>query len=474
MSTPANPYNPLQPVEEFSLFYGREDALAFFRQNLVGAHHRHALVLLGWRGIGKSSLLRQLSHQIDERYRLCAINLGELDLPRIDVLLAALVDNILLTLEDAEVSTYRLPEWPDLEGEALVDWFFGDYLGVALAALRQRHLLLVLDDAHLLLNDPGREPVAGEAVEGTSASVTGRDFLARLAAVIGAQDRLDVICALDATFEDRALQIDLLNNPALHFRLAELPLGEAEFLVRESFEVVTEFEDGVVEEILVQAGGHPFLLHSICRLLYRRSEERAHAGPVTTHDLAAVSDAVYEQIDDVYRPLWADSNQNERLTLTGLVHLSRREPGRAVALDRLHTWLASSGSTITTTQLAAALRSLDYKGLVRPDGDVYSLPATLLSTWVEANSGIAAGAAPVSRAEMRLVPIIGVIVVVVLIAVLGVASFSGLFDTGDESSDSDLATRELDFTVPAPDEPLTLTPGTPVLPADDDDVSLDE
>jgi ABC-type arginine transport system ATPase subunit len=78
VSVTPNPYNPLQPTENPTCFFGREEAFAFFRQNLVGTPHDHALVLTGRRGLGKSSLLRQLA--LDDRYRICIVNLGAFEL----------------------------------------------------------------------------------------------------------------------------------------------------------------------------------------------------------------------------------------------------------------------------------------------------------------------------------------------------------------------------------------------------------
>ena len=205
MAAIPNPYNPLQPADDPVYFYGREDAFAFFRQRLVGTAHERALVLIGRRGLGKSSLLRQLPHQIDDTYRSCIINVGALDLGSEGALLAGLVDEIHLALEQAEASTYRLPDWPTPgEGEPtqLREWFKAEYLQVALAALRGRHLLLAFDDAHLMLEamDRGALPA---------------DWLHYVETLLAAHERLDLILALDAAFENRVLSIELTNDPTL-------------------------------------------------------------------------------------------------------------------------------------------------------------------------------------------------------------------------------------------------------------------
>src|SRR5690554_3452717 len=308
MESVPNPYNPLEPVENPAQFFGREDAFAFFRQHLVGVPLRHALVLIGRRGLGKSSLLRQLQHHVDERYRVCVIDLTLVDLRGEESLFAALVDEIHATLERAEVSTYRLPDWPQTGDESLADlraWFRDVYLDVAMTALRARHLLIALDDAHLLLEaiDKGTLPA---------------DLLDYFGALQAAYDRLNFAFALDIRHEDRALTIPLLADPALHFRLAELPPGDAERLVREPVADLYSFDEGLVPRILALVDGDPFLLTSICRLIFRRSEERHHAGSIIELDMIAVYPAVLDQASDILRPQWRDASPNERLTLVAL------------------------------------------------------------------------------------------------------------------------------------------------------------
>lgn len=430
-----NPYNPLQSNPEY--YYGREEAFAFFRQNLVGAAHKHALVLVGRRGLGKTSLLHQLPYQLDERYSLCIVSLGLIGLGDEHSFFAALVDDIRSALEQAEASTYRLPEWPeDAEPGELRDWFRDEYLEIALTALRTRHLLLALDDAHLLLEaiDHGALPA---------------DHLDYLLAVLLKYPRLDMLFTLDEAFEDRILSLELFRDPTLHFRLAELSLEDAERLVREPVQDVYHYEDGVIEQILALAGGHPFLLHSICRLLFRRSEERHHAGPVIENDLAAVDDAVLDQGSDVLNPLWQAASQNERLVLTGMVRLSADHPDEGVAFGSLYDWINTSGYEMNKTKVAAALRSLDYKGLIRaePDG-TYALMAQFIPRWLNANHALDVKKKTASKINTAtLVPLGGLGAALLLVGGLVAASLAGVFD-GDEavpSKGSPTATLSLNY-----------------------------
>jgi hypothetical protein len=424
MTAIPNPYNPLNPTEHPAYFVNRAETFTFFRQNLAGAAFGRALALIGRRGLGKTSVLYQLAGQLDERYVVCLVALGNASLADEESLILAMTEDIRLALDLAGSSTYRLPEWPPEvdpgeELPAIRDWFESDYLTIAVTALRGRTLILALDDAHLLFPAIQHGAVPGDIW----------DFLGGLMIT---HPRIELVVSVDAAYEDQALATTLLSDPVLHTRLSELSREDAAVLVQQPLEGVARYDEGVVADILALAGGHPFLLHSICRLLFRRSEERNHNGPITEHDLIAVQDAALEQSSEIFEPLWQDMAQNERLALTALVALNEEYPGAGATLEDLHTWATAHGYTPNTTQLAAALRSLDYKGLVEIDMQArYTLPALLIAGWVAANSPIEM--APVAQpSASRFVPVVGLVAALLIVAALGAAAFLGAFDAGDE------------------------------------------
>ena len=421
----ANPYNPLQPNP--ACFFGREDVFAFLRQHLVGTALDRALVLVGRRGLGKSAVLVQLEQQIEARYRPCLLTLGAESFDNEAELLALLVAAIRRTLEEAEASTYRVPDWPGMDavddaGQPvdLRAWFRDEFLDVALSALRQRHLLLALDDAHLLL----------DAVE---AGALPADFWDYVGSLLAGYERCDLLVTLDAAYENRAQHIDLFSDPALQFRLHELSRPTAEQLVREPMEAYVVYEGGLVDRVLAWGGGHPFLLQVMCYMLFRRSEERSHHGTLSNADLEAASDAILEQTDEVFAPLWARASHNERLALTAVVRLSEALPGETLPHTAIHTWLSTAGYDINSTQLAAALRALDYEGLVRAGTDDFTLPAGLIAAWVSANTSSEVNRAPRSPLDWaRVLRVTALVLVIALAGGAGIAALGGVFDGGDD------------------------------------------
>lgn len=426
MTSIPNPYDPLSPTEHPAYFVDREDTFAFFRQNLTSAARRHGLALIGRRGLGKTSVLYQLAGQLDERYVVCLVSLATTTLTDEEAFIVALTDDIRLALDLAGSSTYRLPEWPpDAEegaAETSIRWWFSTvYLDIAMTALRGRTLILALDDAHLLF----------PAIRQGALPADLWDFLGEL---LVTHPRLELVAALDAAHEDEALATPLLGDPVLHTRLAELAREDAAMLVQRPVEGVARYDEGVVGQILAWAGGHPFLLHSVCRLLFRRSEERNHNGPITAHDLIAVQDAALEQAGEIFEPLWAGMSHNERLALTALAALHQEYPDAGATLDDLHAWAGERGYTPNQTQLAAALRSLEYKGLVDIDlTGRHRLPATLIAGWVMANTTIEL-APPAAPGASRYIPALGLAAALLIVAALGLAAFLGAFDGNEDDA----------------------------------------
>ena len=434
-----NPYDPLHPTDNPAYFYGRDEVFAFFRQNLVGVPHDRALVLSGRRGLGKSSVLRQLGFQLDDRYQPAIVRMEATDHRSEATLLAALVDEVHLAMERAEVSTYRLPFWPEPdEDEDPVDlraWFRDEFLEVAMTALRQRYLLLAFDDAHLLL----------QAIENGDLP---DDFLAYLQDVVTQYERLDIVFAIDDAFEESVISLDLCSDPALHIRLADLTADEAEQLVREPMQGIVEYQPDVVARILSLTGGHPFLVHSICRLLFRRSDERGHHGQIADLDVTAVFHATLEQSGEILNPLWSRASSNEHITLAAMVALDEADQdtqtdipqpdsaGPGITFDAIFDWLTRAGYEINKTQLASALRSLDYAGLIhtQPDG-TYDFPAALIPAWIAANTPPTATppAAKIAN-RARWAAAVGVIVVILAAGGLGAAVWGGVFDDNEDDS----------------------------------------
>jgi hypothetical protein len=427
-----NPYNPLEPTKDPTHFFGRQDALAFLQLQLVSTVNPKALVILGQRGIGKSSLLAQVPLQVDERYPTVTIDISTLELDDPVGLVAAIVDHTRNTMEAIEASTYRLPPFPDPTDPQtnLLEWLASDYLEVVMKAIwQERHLVLMLDNAHLIF----------DAVE---SGAFPEDFIGYLAHLLALYPRLNLIVTLDIGYETRALQTPPFDDSKLHYRLMHLSRDKAMQIIQEPVKGQYEILPAAQERILELAGGHPFHLHSICRLLYRLHDER-NLEHITPHEIEAIYPAALEQAEDIVKPLWESMQTAERLVLTALMDIRQHNPDEtAIPPDAVQNWLRETDYVLNDIQLAATWRRLEYQGIVQTDVDGnYQFAAGIQADWL-LRQGDFDQAGEDEKTETNIqIPwsIVAVTAIVLLVIVSGF--LLGVFDGDDETDAPDERAR---------------------------------
>lgn len=364
-----NPYNPLRPVTDPMLFYGRQDAVAFLTFNLSGRRTHKALVILGQRGIGKSSLLAQVPLVVDERYPAIKIDAAALELDNTVTFVATIVDQTRAMMKAIQASTYRLPAFPDPTDPTidLLTWLADEYLDVLFSAIRRsRHLVLMIDNTHYILDamQAGHFPA---------------HFMQYWQDLLERYEQLDLLFVVDIADEDRILQTPPMDDTSLHYRLSHLEREEAKQALTEPVLTHYGFSEEALEQILRLTGGHPYLIHTIGHLLHRRWEaDRNRINIITPHDVNAIIPAALESTGDTIDNLWAVLRPNERLILTSLLDL--RTPAHVEALAE---WLTSAGYNLGDVQIAAALRGLEYYSVITAlDDGTYALASELQAEWL--------------------------------------------------------------------------------------------
>ncbi len=449
-----NPYNPLQPIGDPTLFVGRENALAFLQLHLAGRITRHALVILGQYGIGKSSLLSQVPLVVDERYPSINIDISALELDDPVALVAAIVDQTHAMMNALQASTYRLPEFPDPTDPNvnLLDWLADEFLDVVFAAIRrERHLIIMLDDAHLLLDaiQDGHFP---------------SDFMDYWMGLLEKYEQLDIIAAIDITYEDVILSVPIFSDTNLHHRLTNLLSSEAKILVTEPVAMDYKFAPEALDRVLELAGGHPFHLHSIGRLIYRRWQEARHVGMISLPDVNAIYPMALEMADQTVAPIWGHMRQNERLALTALLDLRKQQAdGRfTIRLPLIQDWLDSAGYTLDNVQLSAALRGLEYYGILQvDDSGSYDVASAIQADWLTQNRISEENNKQqipfTERFSMTSLFVIGAVMVIILAGIW----LTGLFDSedtdGQSLSNDSPATVTLDIDIEATRQSANMT-----------------
>lgn len=408
IETIRNPYQPDRPTAQPDTFFGREDIFAFIRQRLVSGRQATAVALIGSQSIGKTSALYQMQHHIEARYITAYLNLAELSLNQPDDLFRAMAEVSWQALDAVGVSTYRLPPLP--ESVDVTTWFFENYLELLLSALRRsRRLLYLFDDAHGLLDAIDRGALPAEL------GIT-------LGQMIAQDERLDIIFAIDAQYEARLGSFEPLSDPLLHKRLGFLDDQAAEALTRQPATPFYQLQPEAVETIVSMAGGHPYLLQVLNRQIWDRSATRRHKGLVTLDDVRAVLEAAIREAEPILHLAWDDSTPDEQIVLSALTDLTTTGRGDPIGTEDISLWLArANNEALDETALAAALRRLEYREIVRsPVAGMYNFAAGLQYQWLLHKSDVefTPALAVVPRRKVRRWLLIPSAIVLVAAAVL--------------------------------------------------------
>jgi len=351
----ANPYDPFTPVYDPTRFFGRTDVFGFIQQQLIVEHHPHAIGLIGQRGIGKTSLLLQLPTQLGARTLIAYIDLSRVAYDEAGGLLSAMADAARAAFDVVGISTYRLPATPEhVSATELESWFAETYLAVTLSALHNnRRLLFAFDETAALFDALDRHDVNADLP----------DFLSRL---LAHDERLNMLFTLDAADEPRADAFAPLADPLLRRRVSYLDNGAAASLTRQPAAPYYQLQDEAVNAIVALTGGSPFLLHVVNRLLFELSELRGHRGLITLADVRSILPNAIAEADALLRPAWERATSGEQMALAVLAALTETSGGRPIQLDDVRGWLLrESEAPVEETSLAATLRRLEYREVIR-------------------------------------------------------------------------------------------------------------
>ncbi|MBN1136836.1 MAG: PD40 domain-containing protein, partial [Anaerolineae bacterium] len=360
MPDAGNPFIPGQPVNSPSLFFGRQDVIAWIGENLVKG--RRLMLVSGASRMGKTSLLRQLPRYLPDTYTVVQVELLDEDAPQLDRLLWRLADIIAQQLSAQPGIEELRPAWDDFEGhtERLLDAFWPRLR----AALGQRELLLMLDDI--------------DALAGADRGLLG-PLLAVLARWQDQDPSLSSILTLTLASQDLASRPDLQLPAHLPlYQLGPLASDDAIRLLQEPVGGIITYDYGVARRLVEITSGQPYYLQLLCFEIFNRC---AAAGWVNQRDVDAVVEQLVKREIPDFQQIWRESSPHEQAALAAFVSL-RGARGVATALE-IHTALANAGARVEHSQIAEVMDQLVARGILERLGALsYRFRLTLLSDWL--------------------------------------------------------------------------------------------
>jgi hypothetical protein len=316
-----NPYDTSRPVSEEKMFFGRDDVRIWVRENLIGS--RRVFVLHGPRRIGKTSLLRHLTHHLPPGHVTTSLDLQSVEQKDLSSILNSQVQ----------------------EG------------------LGNRQLVLMADNLEALADTRGME--------------LAHALLSHLADVLRDKSWIRLILALRHP-EDFEGEHPHLFATAAYRKLGSLTSPEASRLIREPVSSMMGYDVGVTKRIMELTSNHPYFIQLLCYTLFNRCAKKGRA---TLSDVDAVVDELLELGIPDFHELWEASSSQEKIALATLGAL---RGGHGIATRRdASTTLSRQGIRADQNEVAEALDSLAARDVLERLGALsYRFNVDLLRIWL--------------------------------------------------------------------------------------------
>ncbi len=353
-----NPYDTSRPASE-KMSFGRDDALAWVRENLIGS--RRVFVIYGPRRIGKTSFLRNLIHHLPPGHVPIFLDLRNTRQKDPSGLLWHMAVEVTLKLHEAQDLTLAEPTLDDVQKDT--SYLADHFLPQVREGLGDRQLVLMADNLESLADTRGME--------------LAHAFLSHLTDMLKDEPWIRLILALchPADFEG---EHPGLFSAAAYRKLGSLNSIEAARLIREPASDMLDYDVGVTRRILELTSNHPYFIQLCCYTLFNRC---ARSGRATLSDVDAVVDELLEVGIPDFHELWEASSAQEKIILATLGAL-RGGHGIATRQD-VSNALARRGIRADQNEIAETLDSLAARDILERLGALsYRFNVDLLRIWL--------------------------------------------------------------------------------------------
>ncbi len=363
-----NPYVVGRPLQKGSVFFGREETFENIRRNLSGKHQDNILVLYGQRRTGKTSILYQLRHHLNQRFIPVLIDMqGILD-EGLSAFLYTIAQNIWRTLRDQGIELTRpeqvdFLEWPGI-------YFEDIFLQKVFDNLQNQSLILMLDEFELLES----------RVEAGKLDAGVFDFLRHL---MQHYSKLNFIFAGTHRLEEMSSDYwSFLFNIAIYIKVFSLDEKSARKLILEPTVESLEIDEIAVQKMLRLSAGHPHFLQLLCHGLVNYCNIN-HVSYVTIHQVNKVVEEVVETGGIYIDYIWRQSTTDEKLVLLTLNILISRDGFATFA--SLQRYLDGYNLPVN---ILASIRSLMSREIIVEESPGYNFKIGLVQKWLERNKTI--------------------------------------------------------------------------------------
>jgi len=365
-----NPYVVGRPLGRGDFFIGRRELFREITASLRGANQDNAVVLIGQRRMGKTSVLSRLPEVLGDDYAGVLIDLQGLLGSGESAFLYELATTIHDELDALGVALHEPEREAFADDPGLV--FRRQFLPQVAEALGERRLLLLFDEFEVLeerIRDGELSP----------------RILPYLRSLIQHERWVSFIFAGTHRLDELTRDYwSVLFNLAIYLDVGYLSAEEVGELLVGPVDGYFDIDPLALEKIHQVSGGHPHFTQLLARELvgYRNRHLLSY---VTVEDVRRVAARVVDRGHLHVAYLWEEASRDERLLLLAVTDLIDRD-GLAT-LEAAHHYLAEG--RIDTGDLPAALRGLERREILNVDGGLIGFRMELLRLWMNRHHSLA-------------------------------------------------------------------------------------
>jgi branched-chain amino acid transport system substrate-binding protein len=249
-----NPYVIGRPIDQ-QLFFGRESLFLTIQDHIQ--HNSNIILLHGQRRIGKSSVIRNIPHGLNDLHEFVFVtfNLEHYSQKSLSEILADLAQEILhdLSLDDENI---KLPEITELELDTGI--FSHQFLPQVYQLLENKNLVLVVDEFDALINSSNPELL--------------EQVYKYLSSLININKKLFLILLI----EQRSVNKHRISKIFKDVPVREIGLldeNSTKELIIKPAENILEYEEDAIKAIFDLSAGHPYFTQAICFTIFGRARE---------------------------------------------------------------------------------------------------------------------------------------------------------------------------------------------------------
>ena len=293
-----NPYIIGRPIDEPTLFFGRQNLFNFLEKNLK--QNVKISVLHGQRRIGKSSIIRNIPKLIkSDNFVFIRFDLEYYSSENIGEILLALAQEILEQL-DLDKGKIKLPKIKDLEKDIYV--FYSKFIVLVFQEIKGKNIVLLFDEFDSLIADYHKSDID--------------DFFTYLASIVEVENRLFLIICAGRQNEDRQNTFDVFPNIS-YYEIGFLSQDSTEKLIKEPAKDILEYDTEAINKIFELSAGHPYFIQTICFAIFVIARELGK-WQVTVKDVDKVIDKAIEYAEAGLAWFWDGLTITEKMVFSAV------------------------------------------------------------------------------------------------------------------------------------------------------------